>query len=237
MTFPGAFGTSVVTFNESVVAKTGLSFKQALDAGFEPDTIYLENAQHAEYYPNAKFIFFKLIFDKKSGKILGATASGSEGVARRIDVISTAIYGKMTVFDLENLELCYSPSQGSAKDIQNLAGFVASNQIKGEGYGITPENFLEIYCKDWDFTLIDVRTKAEYRRYNLDGSVNININELRDNLDKIDIEKPIFVYCAVGFRGYLATKILRNRGFKAYNILGGIEAVNRFKKIHLRSNR
>lgn len=236
MTFPGAFGASVVTFNESVVARTGLSLKQSIDAGFEPDVVYLENAQHAEYYPGAKFIFLKLIFDKKSGRILGAVASGSEGVARRIDVISTAIYGKMTVFDLENLELCYSPSQGSAKDIQNLAGFVASNQMRGEGYGITPDNFLKIYDRDWDFTLLDVRTKAEFRRYNLNGSVNINVNELRDNLDKIDKEKPVFVYCAVGFRGYLATKILRNRGFKAYNILGGIEAINRFEKIHLRRN-
>lgn len=236
MTFPGAFGASVVTFNESVVARTGLSLKQSIDAGFEPDVVYLENAQHAEYYPGAKFIFLKLIFDKKSGRILGAVASGSEGVARRIDVISTAIYGKMTVFDLENLELCYSPSQGSAKDIQNFAGFVASNQMRGEGYGITPDNFLKIYERDWDFTLLDVRTKAEFRRYNLNGSININVNELRDNLDKIDKEKPVFVYCAVGFRGYLAIKILRNRGFKAYNILGGIEAINRFEKIHLRRN-
>lgn len=237
MTFPGAFGASVVTFNESVVARTGLSFKQAKDAGFEPDVVYLENAQHAEYYPQAKFIFFKLIFDKKSSRILGAVASGSEGVTRRIDVISTAIYGKMTVFDLENLELCYSPSQGSAKDIQNLAGFVAGNQMRGEGYGITPDNFLKIYNKDWDFTLLDVRTKAEYRGYNLNGSINIGVNDLRDNLNKIDVEKPVFVYCAVGFRGYLATKILRSRGFKAYNVLGGIGAVNRFEKIYLRSNR
>lgn len=230
--FPGAFGTSVVTFGESVVARTGLSYKQAQNAGFEPDVVYLENAQHAEYFPGAKFMFFKLIYDKKSGRILGASASGSEGVSRRIDVISTAIYGKMSVFDLENLEFCYSPSQGSAKDIENLAGFVAGNQIKGSGYGITPDNFLEIYKGDWDFTLLDVRTKAEYRIYHLEGAINIYVNDLREHLDKVDSEKPVFVYCAVGFRGYLATKILRNRGFKAYNILGGIETVNRFKKLN-----
>lgn len=112
MTFKGVTGASVVSFKTAVVAHTGLTLKQAKDAGFDAEAIYVENAHHAEYYPDAKYIFLKLVFDKKTGKILGATASGEEGVTRRIDVISTAIYGNLTVFDLENIDLCYSPPHG-----------------------------------------------------------------------------------------------------------------------------
>jgi NADPH-dependent 2,4-dienoyl-CoA reductase/sulfur reductase-like enzyme/rhodanese-related sulfurtransferase len=232
MTFKGVVGASVVSFNNAVVAHTGLTMKQALNEGFDAQCIYVENAHHAEYYPDPKFIFLKLIYDKSSGKILGATASGEEGVARRIDVISTAIYGNMTVFDLENLDLCYSPPHGSAKDVEHMAGYVASNQLRGEGFGITPEYFLELEKGDWHFQLLDVRTKIEHKMFHLENSINIYINDLRNHLDILDKDTPVVVYCAVGFRGYLATRILRNLGFKAYNILGGIEAVKRFKKIY-----
>lgn len=232
MTFKGVIGASVVSFNNAVVAHTGLTLKQAIDAGFDAEAIYVENAQHAEYYPNQKFIFLKLVFDKKTGKILGSTASGEEGVARRIDVISTAIYGNLTVFDLENIDLCYSPPHGSAKDVEHMAGYVAANQLRGEGFGITPEYFLEIENGGWHFQLLDVRTRIEYKMYHLENSINIYVNDLRNNLEKLDKNTPIVVYCAVGFRGYLATKILRNLGYKAYNVLGGIEAIKRFKKIN-----
>ncbi|MCB4205333.1 FAD-dependent oxidoreductase [Deferribacterales bacterium Es71-Z0220] len=232
MTFKGVVGASVVSFNNAVVAHTGLTLKQAVEAGFDADTVYVENAQHAEYYPNPKFIFLKLVYEKKTGKILGATASGEEGVARRIDVISTAIYGNLTVFDLENIDLCYSPPHGSAKDVEHMAGYVAANQVRGEGFGITPEYFLELEKGDWHFQLLDVRTSIEYKMYHLENSINIYVNDLRNNLEKLDKNTPVVVYCAVGFRGYLATKTLRNLGYKAYNVLGGIEAIKRFKKIN-----
>ncbi|UOD35617.1 FAD-dependent oxidoreductase [Deferribacteraceae bacterium V6Fe1] len=232
MTFKGVIGASVVSFNNAVVAHTGLTLKQAIDAGFDADAVYVENAQHAEYYPNPKFIFLKLIYEKKTGKILGATASGEEGVPRRIDVISTAIYGNLTVFDLENIDLCYSPPHGSAKDVEHMAGYVAANQVRGEGFGITPEYYLELEKGEWHFQLLDVRTSIEYKMYHLENSINIYVNDLRNNLEKLDKNTPVVVYCAVGFRGYLATKILRNLGYKAYNILGGIEAIKRFKKIN-----
>lgn len=232
MTFKGVIGASVVSFKTAVVAHTGLTLKQAKDAGFDAEAIYVENAHHAEYYPDAKYIFLKLVFDKKTGKILGATASGEEGVTRRIDVISTAIYGNLTVFDLENIDLCYSPPHGSAKDVEHMAGYVSSNQLRGEGFGITPEYFLELEKGGNDFQLLDARTNIEYKMYHLDNAINIYINDLRNNLEKLDKNKPIVVYCAVGFRGYLATKILRNLGYEAYNILGGIEAIKRFKKIN-----
>jgi rhodanese-related sulfurtransferase len=113
-----------------------------------------------------------------------------------------------------------------------MAGYVASNQLRGEGFGITPEYFLELEKGDWHFQLLDVRTKIEHKMFHLENSINIYINDLRNHLDILDKDTPVVVYCAVGFRGYLATRILRNLGFKAYNILGGIEAVKRFKKIY-----
>lgn len=113
-----------------------------------------------------------------------------------------------------------------------MAGYVSSNQLRGEGFGITPEYFLELEKGGNDFQLLDARTNIEYKMYHLDNAINIYINDLRNNLEKLDKNKPIVVYCAVGFRGYLATKILRNLGYEAYNILGGIEAIKRFKKIN-----
>ncbi|TYB32430.1 MAG: pyridine nucleotide-disulfide oxidoreductase, partial [Flexistipes sinusarabici] len=230
--FKGVIGTSVVSFEDACVARTSLTYEGARQHGFNPDYIYVENSDHAEYYPNVNFIFLKLIFDKDSGKILGASASGTEGVTRRIDVISTAIYSGLKVTDLEQLELCYSPPHGAAKDIVNISGYVASNEVRRTGYGISPQKFLETHKnKDESIKILDVRTPAEYRQYRHENSENIPLKNLRDSLKNLDKTKVIYVYCAVGFRGYIAAKILRYYGFKAYNILGGLEALKRFKKL------
>ncbi len=230
--FSGVIGTSVVSFEDACVARTGLTYEGAKHHGFNPDFIYVENSDHAEYYPNGNFIFLKLIFDKDSGKILGASASGTTGVTRRIDVISTAIYAGLKVTDLEHLEFCYSPPHGSAKDIINMSGYVASNELRKTGYGVSPQEFLEIYNnKHESIKILDVRTPAEYRQYHHENSENIPLQNLRDNLKNLDKTKVIYVYCAVGFRGYIAAKILRYYGFKAYNILGGMETLMRFKKL------
>jgi len=230
--FNGVIGTSVVSFEDACVARTGLTYEGAKQHGFNPDFIYVENSDHAEYYPNGNFIFLKLIFDKDSGKILGASASGTIGVTRRIDVISTAIYAGLKVTDLEQLEFCYSPPHGSAKDIVNMSGYVASNELRKTGYGVSPQKFLETYNnKDESIKILDVRTPAEYRQYHHENTENIPLQNLRDNLKNLDKTKVIYVYCAVGFRGYIAAKILRHYGFNAYNILGGLEALKRFKKL------
>jgi len=230
--FSGVIGTSVVSFRDACVARTGLTYEEAKRHGFKPDYIYVENSDHAEYYPNPKFIFLKLIFDKDSGKILGASASGTEGVTRRIDIISTAIYAGLKVTDLEQLEFCYSPPHGAAKDIVNISGYVASNELSGIGYGITPQQFLATYKnKNERMHILDVRTPAEYRQYHHEKAENIPLKNLRESLKNLDKTRVIYVYCAVGFRGYIAVKILRFYGFEAYNILGGLEALKRFKKL------
>ena len=230
--FNGVIGTSVVSFEDACVARTGLTYEGAIQQGFNPGYIYVENSDHAEYYPNINFIFLKLIFDKDSGKILGASASGTTGVTRRIDVISTAIYSGLKVTDLEQLEFCYSPPHGAAKDIVNMSGYVASNEVRGTGYGISPQKFLETQNnKEENIKILDVRTPAEYRQYHHENAENIPLKNLRNGLKSLDKAKVIYVYCAVGFRGYIAAKILRHYGFNAYNILGGLEALKRFKKL------
>jgi NADPH-dependent 2,4-dienoyl-CoA reductase/sulfur reductase-like enzyme/rhodanese-related sulfurtransferase len=231
MQFKGAIGTSIVGFNEACVAHTGLTLEMAISAGFDADFVYTEDAHRVTYYPDPKYIFLKLIYDKKTGKILGATASGTTGVERRIDVLSTAIYGNLTIDDLEDIELCYSPPYGAAKDSVNIAAFVANNQRKNLGFGITPQKYLELIKKDNSIQLFDVRTRVEFKMGNLENSINIYVNDIRKKLDKFDKSKPVYIYCTVGFRGYIAVRILRNLGYEAYNILGGIEAVERLKRI------
>lgn len=231
MFFKGVLGTSIVGFNGHCAARTGLSFKEALEAGFEADCVYTEDAHHARYFPDPRLIFLQTVYDKASGKILGAAASGSLGVERRIDILSTAIYAGLTVRDLEQMEFCYAPPYGAAKDNVNIAGFVASNQLRHTGFGIKPDDFFRNYRRGAKFTLLDVRTPREYEKKRLDGAVHINVNELRGRLDELNREEPIYVYCAVGYRGYLATRILRHNGFEAYNILGGIGSVSRFSDI------
>jgi NADPH-dependent 2,4-dienoyl-CoA reductase/sulfur reductase-like enzyme/rhodanese-related sulfurtransferase len=228
MIFPPVVGTSIVGFADACVAHTGLTYEQALEYGFDADFIYTEDAHRVTYYPDYKYIFIKLVFDKKSSKILGATASGTVGVERRIDILSTAIYSGLTVYDLENLETCYAPQFGAPKDNVNILGFVASNRLRKIGYGITPQEFLEL---PKDIQLIDVRTRIEFKIEKLENAVNMYVNELRDKLDKLDISKPVYIYCTVGFRGFIAVRILRQLGYEAYNILGGIDAVKRLQAL------
>ncbi len=227
--YRGTLRTAIVSFDTACCAQTGLSYEEALKEGFDAEFVYTEDPHHVEYYPDPKYIFLKLIYDKKTRRILGAQASGEVGVERRIDMLATAIYAGLTVFDLENIDYCYSPPFGAAKDPVNISGLVSSNILRNEiGYA-TPQKFLE-KLKDEIF-ILDVRSKLEFKSYRVKNAVNIYINELRDSIGELPKNKPIYVYCAVGYRGYIASKLLQNLGFEAYNILGGIEAIKRIAKI------
>jgi len=231
MRFKGVLGSSVLGFEGFTMAQTGLTYEQAIAAGFDADYVYSEDVNTSSYYPDHGFIFMMTIFEKKSGRLLGVSACGADGTAKRVDEAAVAIYAGLTVYDLENLEFCYAPPFASAKDNLNIAGFVASNHLRGSGYVVTPEFLVEQMKKNSSVQILDVRTEAEHEVYSIEGSFNIFLNDLRDNIDKIDKSRPVYVYCAVGFRGYLATRTLRNLGFEAYNVTGGIEAYCRVKRI------
>jgi NADPH-dependent 2,4-dienoyl-CoA reductase/sulfur reductase-like enzyme/rhodanese-related sulfurtransferase/TusA-related sulfurtransferase len=221
--YKGVLGASVVKIFDLTVASVGLTEKQLkILKSINYDKIYIHPNNHAGYYPGAIPITLKLIFEVPSGKILGAQAVGGPGTEKRIDVISTTIKFNGTVFDLEELELTYAPPYGSAKDPVNMAGFVASNYLR-EDMPIWHWHDFNKFSKNGGI-LLDVRTKEEHSARSIEGSINIPIEELRNRLGEISNNKPVYVYCEVGYRSYLALRILVQSGFEdVYELTGGFK--------------
>jgi NADPH-dependent 2,4-dienoyl-CoA reductase/sulfur reductase-like enzyme/rhodanese-related sulfurtransferase/TusA-related sulfurtransferase len=218
--YNGIIGASVLKVFDLTVAFTGLNEKQLKKLDIKYEKIYIHPNNHAGYYPGAIPITLKLLFETPSGKILGAQAVGGPGTDKRIDVISTVIKFGGSVFDLEELELTYAPPYGSAKDPINMAGFVASNVLRGDHPIWHWEDIEEIQSNN--SFLLDVRTPEEFMVGTIRNAVNINDLELRDRLDEIPKDKDIYIFCEVGFRGYLTTRLLMLKGFKnVQNLSGG----------------
>jgi len=211
-------GTAICKVFDLAVACTGLNEKSLKAQKIPYEKIYLHPLSHAGYFPGAATITIKLLFSPDEGKILGCQAIGADGVDKRIDVIATAMRGRLSVFDLEHLELCYAPQYGSAKDPVNLAGFVASNVLRGDVKLFHAE---EAVAPRPDQFLLDTRTPAEYKRGTVPGAVNIPVDELRDRLGEIPRDKEVLAFCQAGLRGYLACKMLRQDGFNCRNLTGG----------------
>jgi NADPH-dependent 2,4-dienoyl-CoA reductase/sulfur reductase-like enzyme/rhodanese-related sulfurtransferase len=221
--FRGTQGTAIVRVFELTAAITGASEKVLACAGRPFRKIYIHPAQHAGYYPGARTMTLKVLFDPKSGKILGAQGVGEDGVDKRIDVFAVAIQAGMTVFDLEEAELAYSPQFGSAKDPVNMAGFVASAVVRGDYPQVHVEELpglLQPHSGPPGF-LLDVRTPEEFTGGSIPGAVNVPLDDLRAHLAELPASRPIVVTCAAGQRGYLATLVLRHAGFDARNLSGG----------------
>ncbi len=222
----GIQGSSVVKVFSLTAASTGINEKQANANGISYYKTYIYPQSHASYYPGATPITMKMLFNCE-GKILGAQAIGFEGVEKRIDVLATAMRLGATVYDLEELELCYAPPYSSAKDPVNMLGFTASNILKGD----MPVFYVE-QLRDLDptqVTLLDVRTPMEVSKGAIPGFINIPLDTLRDHLDQLDREKPVYVTCQVGLRGYLATRILQQKGYTVYNLSGGYKAYQMYQ--------
>jgi len=231
--YKGTQGTSVAKVFDMVVASTGNNEKTLERLGKVYGVDYhialVSPGSNAGYYPGAKVITLKVIFDNE-GKVLGAQAVGKKGVEKRIDVIATAIRFGATMTDLKDLELAYAPPFSSAKDPVNMAGFVADNILKGK---MKPIRSSEIKDLDLDkVVLVDVRDTHEHNHGHIGGSINIPVNDLRERLDELPKDKELVIYCAVGFRGYLATTILGQNGFEARNLLGGYNFFKRAEKKH-----
>jgi len=218
--FRGSLGTSVVKIFEQTVASTGANEKMLTRHNIPFVASYSHSGSHASYYPGAEMMAVKLLLSPSTGKILGAQIVGGEGVDKRIDVFATAIHGAMTVFQLEELELAYAPPYGSAKDPVNVAGFVASNLLKGDVRKINWNEFSEL-DPETD-VLIDLRNKDELEETGkIEGALHIPLDELRDNLAGLDRNKRYITFCAIGLRGYIGYRILVQHGFDARNLSGG----------------
>ena len=211
-------GTSICKVFGLSFAMTGLSEASLVRKGLDFRRIYVHPADHATYYPGAHPITLKLLFEPERGAILGAQAVGVGGVDKRIDIIAVAQRGGLTVFDLEDLELCYAPPFGSAKDAVNMAGFVAANVVRGDMALWEPE---ELACLTGNQILVDVRTLQEHAGGAIPGSICLPVDELRDRLEDLPREKELLVYCQVGLRGYIAARMLGQLGFRVRNLSGG----------------
>lgn len=218
MIYPGALGTSIVRVLHMTAGFTGMNSAQAAQAGFTFFTSLTRDNSHAHYYPGAKPLMIKLLAEEGTGRLLGAQVLGERGADKRLDVLATAIAGKMSVFDLETLDLAYSPPFGSANDPVNTAGFVASHIARGDVATVAPE----LWKPDSEF-LLDVRDQDEIESFGkLRGAVNIPLSELRDRIDELPRERPIVTYCQKGQRGYLAACALHGNGFEdVANLRGG----------------
>lgn len=218
--YRGTQATAILRVFDLTAACTGWSEKQLLRQQRSYRKVYIHPAQHASYFPGAQSMTLKLLFDPADGRLLGAQGVGGEGVDKRIDVLAMAIQGRMTVYDLEQAELAYAPQYGSAKDPINMLGFVASELLREEHRQITVE---QLAAADPRPMLVDVRTPTEFAAGHLPDAVNIPIDELRDRLHELSPAEPVVTYCQVGQRGYLAQRILKQRGYDARNLSGGFK--------------
>lgn len=225
--YRGTQGTAVVRVFDLTAAMTGASEKTLQRAKRPYRKVYVHATHHAGYYPGAEAMTLKLLFDPDSGTVLGAQAVGGAGVDKRIDVIAVAIQAGMTVFDLEEMELAYSPQYGSAKDPINMAGFVAAGLLRGDHPQLDIETVLA-EPSDRRPVLLDVRTPREFAAGHIEGAVNIPVDDLRARLGELPGDREIAVYCQAGQRGYLATRALLQGGFKASNIAGGYRTFLQF---------
>ena len=218
--YTGTQGSSVMKVFDLTVASTGLNEKEAKHQGLDYGKVFTYSANHATYYPGASMMSIKTIYEKKTGKILGAQIIGSVGVDKRCDVYAVAIRANMTAYDLTNLELCYAPPYGSAKDPVNMAGYVIENTLTGKVDMIHWED-LEAAKADENGILLDVRTQGEVARGGIDGFINIPVDSLRERLSELDKSKTIYITCQIGLRGYIAARILSQLGYKCKNFSGG----------------
>ncbi len=218
--YRGTQGSSVLKIFDMTVAATGINETAARELGYDYEKTYTYSPSHATYYPGAQNMAVKMLFEKKTGRILGAQFVGFSGVDKRCDVTAAAIRANMTAFDLAELELCYAPPFSSAKDPVNIAGFVMENVLTGKVKNFYWHDVASLQ-KRQDVILLDVRTSRERADAHIDGFIHIPLDELRERLGELERGKPVYVHCHSGLRSYIACRILAGNGFDCYNLSGG----------------
>ncbi len=216
LAYPGSLGTAIVRVFDQTVAVTGYGEPFLKMREVACQTVTVNGVSHADYYPGAEIMKLKLLWSPDDGRILGAQAIGGDGVDKRIDVIATAMRGKMTIEDLCHLELTYAPPFGNAKDPVNIAGFAACNVR--DGY-LKPQADIPTGGEQ----IVDVRPPAKAESQPVPGAVNIPLGQLRERHGELDASRPVYTMCQMGKTSYFAARILDQNGFDARSILGGAE--------------
>ena len=218
--YKGTQGSAVLKIFDMTVAVTGITEDRAKRLDLNYDKAFTFSGSRAGYYPGGRDMSVKTVFDRETGRILGAQIVGYDGVDKRCDVLAVAIRAGLTAHDLTELELCYAPPFSSAKDPVNFAGYVIENQLMGQLKTFHWHNIAGL-PRDGSVTLLDVRTPVEYAGGHIDGFINIEVDALRGRLSEIDGAKPVYVHCRSGLRSYVACRILAQNGFDCYNLSGG----------------
>ena len=218
--YQGSMGSSIIKIFDMTVAGTGLTEKVAKSMGIDCESVVLSPASHAGYYPGAKVMTMKVVFEKDTWKLLGAQIVGLEGVDKRLDVLATAMHAGMKANMLKDLDLAYAPPFSSAKDPVNMAGFMIENIRNGFVKQYHWDEIADL-PRDGSVTLLDARTVWEYQQGHIDGYINIPVDDLRERMNEIDDSKPVYVICQSGLRSYIACRILTQNGFDCYNFSGG----------------
>lgn len=216
--YRGSQGTAVVKVFDMTAGGTGLTESELRTRGIGYCKVYTHQNGHASYYPDSRPLFIKALFTPDEGKLLGAQVLGWGGVDKRIDVFAVALRAGMSVYDLEHLELGYAPPYGSAKDPVNMIGFQASNLLRGDIDLWYPEDYPDVAASG---TILDVRSRAEYNHWHLPEAINIPHTELRQRLDELPRDRPVYTYCRSGFRSYISYRDLIHRGYENVSFLSG----------------
>lgn len=224
----GSLGTAIVRVFDLQVASTGLSEFQLRGLKINHKIVHVTANNHAGYYPDVTSIVLKLIFEPESGQIFGAQAIGKEGVDKRIDILSTAIKAKLTVFDLPELELTYAPPFDSAKDPVNMAGYAAINLLLWQSENIQWHELAAELAKGK--VLLDVRNPNELAKGKFKNSQNIPLDDLRERLNELDKKNEYIVSCQSGLRSYNAERILKQEGYKVKNLDGAFGLYSKVTK-------
>ena len=220
-TYKNTLGSAVLKIFDMTVATTGVNERAAKAAGLDYDKVYTYSNSHASYYPGSTGMSIKTLYEKGTGKILGAQIVGFDGVDKRCDVLATAIRAGMTAKDLTELELCYAPPFGSAKDPVNFVGYVIENTLAGRVKNFFWDDVAKL-TRDGSVTLLDVRTDLERENGQyIEGFIHIPVDELRARAGELDKSKPVYIHCRTGLRSYVACCMLAGMGFDCYNLSGG----------------
>lgn len=227
--YHGTQGTAIMRFFDLTAASVGLNEKAAAAAGIAYDKTYTYPSSHATYYPGSTNMSIKVLWEKESGRLLGAQIVGFDGVDKRMDVLSAAMRFGAGITDLTELELSYAPPFSSAKDPVNYLGFIGENVRAGRLQQFFWHD-VDALPRDGSVTLLDVRTKTEAAADAIDGFLNIPLDALRGHLDALPKDKPVYVHCFSGQRSYIACCILQGNGYTCYNLAGGIRLYRSVKR-------
>lgn len=228
--YKGSIGTSIVKVFEMVAGITGLSLAAARAEGLDADAIVVHKEHHTTYYPGAKMVTIQIVYDRKSGQILGGQTAGYEGADRRLDVLATAVAAKLSIYDLSDVDYAYSPPLGNANDGINMAAFVAENRISGYSPSLTVSE-LDEYLADKNPLWIDVRDVFSFRKGHVQGASNVPLELLTSVINQIPADRLVLVYDQTGKKGHQALRTLLGAGIKnVLNVSGGFLSLSNYSR-------